>query len=50
MEVLTDREGNHTYTIAEKEEMLRGESFPVNDGDQYYEVPPAGQAHEHITE
>jgi hypothetical protein len=22
----------------------------MNDGDQYFELPPAGQAHEHITE
>jgi len=29
--------------------MLRGESFPMNDGDQYYELPPAGEAHECIT-
>ena len=36
--------------MAEKEKMLRGESFPMNDGDQYYELPPAGQAHERITE
>ena len=50
MEALTDREGKQANTIAEKEEMLRGESFPRNDGDQYYELPPAGQAHERITE
>ena len=50
MEALTDREGKQANTIAEKEEMLRGESFPLNDGDQYYELPPAGQAHERITE
>jgi len=36
--------------MAEKETMLRGESLPVNDGDQYYKLPPAGQAHERITE
>jgi hypothetical protein len=35
VEALTDREGKQANTIAEKEEMLRGESFPVNDGDQY---------------
>ena len=50
MEALADREGKQANTIAEKEEMLRGESFPLNDGDQYYEQPPSGQAHECITE
>ena len=45
MEVLTDIEGKQANTIAKKEEMLRGESFPLNDGDQYYKLPPAGQAH-----
>ena len=35
--------------MAEKEKMLRGEPFPPNDGDQYYRLPPAGQAHERIT-
>jgi len=50
VEALTDRERMQANTIAGKEEMLRGESFPLNDGDQYYELPPAGQAHECITE
>ena len=50
VEALTDREGKQANTIAKKEEMLRGESFPLNDGDQYYELLPAGQAHKRITE
>ena len=50
MEVLTDREGMQANTIAEKETMLRGESFPPDNGDQYYELPPAGPAHKPITE
>jgi len=50
VEALTDREGKHATTIAKKEEMLRGESFPLNDAEQYYKLHPAGQAHEHITE
>ena len=50
VEALTDREGKQANTIAEKEEMLTGESFPLNDGDQYYELPPAGQTHGLITE
>jgi len=50
VEALTDREGKHAKTMAEKEKMIRGDSFPMNDGDQYYELPPRGQAHEGITE
>jgi hypothetical protein len=50
VESLTKREGKQANTIAAKEEMLRRESFPLNDGDQYYELPPAGQAHECIAE
>jgi len=50
VEVLTDREAKQANTIAEKEEVLRGESFPLNNGDQYYKLPPAGQDHECITE
>jgi len=30
--------------------MLRGESFPPNEYDQYFELPPAGQAHQSMTE
>ena len=50
VEALSNRERKQANTIAEKEEMLRGESFPLNDGDQYYELHPAGQPHERITE
>jgi len=50
VEALTDRDWKHTNNSAEKEELLRGESFPLNDGDQYNELPPAGKAHEHKTE
>jgi len=50
MEALTDGEGKQTNTIAENEEMLRGESFTLNDADQYCELRPAGHAHERITE
>jgi hypothetical protein len=35
VEVLTDREGKQANTMAAKEKMLRGESFPMNNGDQY---------------
>ena len=30
--------------------MLRHESVPPNDGEQYYELPPAGSAHTLVTE
>jgi len=30
--------------------MLRYKSFPPNDGDQYYELPPAGSAHTRVPE
>jgi len=50
VEALTDREGKQVNTIAEKENMLRGESFPLNDGDQYYEQSPRDQVHERITD
>jgi len=49
VEALTDREGKQANTIGKKEKMLRGKSFPLNDGDQYYKPPPAGQAHERIS-
>jgi hypothetical protein len=34
----------------EKEEILRHESFPLNDGDQYYKIPAARSAHTRVTE
>ena len=50
MEALTDREGKQANTIAGEEEMIRGESFPPNNGDQYYDLPPVGHSHKLITE
>jgi hypothetical protein len=41
METLTDWEGKQANTLQEKEEMLRPESFPPNDDDQYYKLPTA---------
>jgi len=35
--------------MTEKENMLRGASSPLNNGDPYYDLPPACQAHERIT-
>jgi len=50
VEALTDREGKQANTSLEKEEMLRRESFPPNDDDQYYALPAAGSAHTRVTE
>jgi len=50
VEALTDRDGKQANTIAEHEEMLRPESFPLNEYDQFFELPPAGEAHQSITE
>jgi hypothetical protein len=50
MEALTDRDGKQSNTSLEKEEMLRHESIPPNNGDQYYELPPAGSVHTRVTE
>jgi hypothetical protein len=50
VEALSDREGNQANTNAEKEEMLRGESFHRNDRDQYNKLPPVCQPPKHITE
>jgi hypothetical protein len=49
VEALTDREGKQANTSLEKEEMLRRETFPLNDDDQYYELPPEGSAHTRVT-
>jgi len=49
VEALTDRQGKQANTIAEEEEILTGDSFPLNDRDQYNELSPAGQANELIT-
>ena len=50
MEALTEREWNQANTITEKEEMLRQESIPPNEHDQFFELPPAVQAHQSVTE
>jgi hypothetical protein len=44
VEALTDRDRKQAYTIVEKEEMLRRDSFPPNEYDQYCKLPPAGEA------
>jgi hypothetical protein len=45
VEVVTDRDGEEANSSLEKEEMLRHESFPTNNSDQYYELPTAAKAH-----
>jgi hypothetical protein len=50
MEGLTDREGQQANTSWEKEEMLMYKSFLPNDGDHYYQLPPAGRAHTLVTD
>jgi len=50
VEALTVRQRKQANTIVEKEEMLRGDSFPLDDRDQYYELPPVGEAHKRRTE
>jgi len=50
VEALTNRVETEANPIAEEEDILRGECFLLNDGDQYYELPPAAQAHERISE
>jgi len=49
VEAVTDREGKKANTSLEKEDMLRRESFPPNDDDQYYELSPTGSAQTRIT-
>jgi len=50
VEAVTDKEGKQANTLLEKEQMLRHESFPPDDGDQYYELAPAGGAHTCVTQ
>jgi len=50
VEALTNRDGKPANMIAEKEVRLKQESFPTNLYDQYFVLPPAGQAHQSITE
>jgi hypothetical protein len=44
MEALTNRDGTHTNTITEKQEMVRRETFPPNEDDVYIELLLTGQA------
>jgi len=50
VEALTDTEGKQVNTGMENEEMVRLESFPRNDDDQYYELLPASSGHTKVPE
>jgi hypothetical protein len=50
LDTLTDRDAKQSNRSLENEEMLRHQSFPTNDDDQYYELPPTGSPHTHVTE
>ena len=50
VQALTDSDGKQAITSLEKVEMLMHESFPPNDGDQYYQLPPVGSGNTHVTE
>jgi len=50
VEALPDREGKQANTSLENEETLKRESFPPNEHDQYYELPPTGSAHTCVTQ
>jgi len=50
VEALTNREGKQANTAMEEEEMLRPESLPPNDDDQWDELPPVGSSHTRATE
>ena len=50
VEAFRDREGKQANRKLENEEMPRRESFPPNDDDKYYELPPAGRPHTRVTD
>ena len=50
VEALTDRDGKQANTTTEIAEMVRRQSFPPKENDQYIELPPAAQAHQSVTE
>lgn len=50
MEVLNDREGNQANTAIQNKEILRFESFPLNEEDQFYELLMAGCMHRIVTD
>jgi hypothetical protein len=47
---LTYWDGQQANTIAEKEEMLRRDSFPQNEYDKNFQLTMAEQAHQSVTE
>jgi len=50
VEALMDKEGMQAYTAAEKVELLRPKSYPMNDDDEYGEPLPVRSAHPPVTE
>lgn len=36
--------------MAEEEKLPRGESVSLHDGDEFYEPPRAGEAHDRVTD
>jgi hypothetical protein len=50
VEASTDREGKQEKTATEMQEILRRQSFPPNDDDQYFEPPRVGNPHRGVTE
>jgi len=50
VQAVSDKGGKQAITIAEKEQMLRRQSFPPNVYEQHNELPPPRQAHQSVTE
>jgi hypothetical protein len=50
VEALIDREGKQANTATEGEEMLRRDSFPLNNDNQYDELTIAGSTYTSVTE
>jgi hypothetical protein len=48
VDALRDTNGKQANTITEKVELLRQESFPSNEHDHYFKLPPAGQEHQSV--
>jgi len=50
MDALTDKQGKQVNTLAITETILREQSIPLIDRDQYYTLPPARTTHKWRTE
>ena len=49
VQAFTGTDGKEANTSLEKEEMLRQETFPPNNGNENYRLPTAGSAHTCVT-